>query len=315
MTLNSTNTFSPPVDYFIKLGETIGYLAEPLVNPLENILVSALTTLFPSISQNAKDFLVENESPFSERLPLMNPFHVLLITLFYLSVVFVGKKIMMNKTKFDTKLISTIHNSFLVWLSAYMCYGVLSEAWNQGYGLFGNPEDKSEQGWQMAKYIWLFYVSKIAEFTDTYIMVLKKNNHQITFLHVYHHCSIFIIWWLVTYVAPTGEAYFSAALNSAVHVVMYGYYLSTTLSVPIRFIKRYITLFQMTQFMLMMIQATYDMLLFKVLKPDAKQKYPFVLTALLWVYMWTMLGLFANFFIADRKREREAKAALKKKSR
>ncbi|CAG8455687.1 10678_t:CDS:2 [Ambispora gerdemannii] len=312
MALNKTGIFTPPVDHYITAGQIIGYLTEPLVNPLENILVSTLTVLFPSTSQYVKNFLAENESPFSKRLPLMNPFHVLLITLSYLSVVFVGKRIMENRTKFDTRTLSTIHNSFLVWLSAYMCYGVLSEAWNQGYGLFGNPEDKSENGWQMAKYIWLFYVSKIAEFTDTFIMVLKKNNHQITFLHVYHHCSIFVIWWLVTFIAPNGEAYFSAALNSAVHVVMYGYYLSTTLSVPIRFIKRYITLFQMTQFTLMMIQATYDMVLFKVLTPDAKQKYPFVLTALLWVYMWTMLGLFMNFFIADRKREREARAAKKK---
>lgn len=53
--------------------------------------------------------------------------------------------------------------------------------------------------------IWLFYFSKIMEFVDTMIMVVKKNNRQISFLHVYHHCSIFTIWWLVTFVAPNGE--------------------------------------------------------------------------------------------------------------
>jgi len=57
----------------------------------------------------------------------------------------------------------------------------------------------------MAKMIWLFYFSKIMEFVDTMIMVVKKNNRQISFLHVYHHCSIFTIWWLVTFVAPNGE--------------------------------------------------------------------------------------------------------------
>src|SRR5947209_12697367 len=66
----------------------------------------------------------------------------------------------------------------------------------------------------MAKYIWLFYVSKTFEFMDTFIMVLKKNNHQISFLHVYHHFSIFMIWWFVTFTVPNGESYFSAALNS-----------------------------------------------------------------------------------------------------
>jgi elongation of very long chain fatty acids protein 4 len=57
----------------------------------------------------------------------------------------------------------------------------------------------------MAKMVWLFYFSKIFEFIDTMIMVFKKNNRQISFLHVYHHSSIFTIWWLVTLVAPNGE--------------------------------------------------------------------------------------------------------------
>lgn len=37
-------------------------------------------------------------------------------------------------------------------------------------------------------------------------MALKKNNHQISFLHVYHHTSIFFIWWVITYYAPGGES-------------------------------------------------------------------------------------------------------------
>lgn len=93
----------------------------------------------------------------------------------------------------------------------------------------------------------------------------------------------------------------------AVHVVMYGYYLSTVLSFPIRFIKRYITLFQMTQFALNMVQASYDLFYFKYLYPELVG-YPFNLTIILWVYMWTMLGLFANFFKEDRKREKGASA-------
>ena len=47
---------------------------------------------------------------------------------------------------------------------------------------------------------------------------------QVSFLHVYHHASISLIWWMITYSAPGGDAYFSAALNSFVHVLMYCYY-------------------------------------------------------------------------------------------
>ena len=85
---------------------------------------------------------------------------------------------------------------------------------------------------------------------------------------------------------------------------MYGYYLSTVLSVPIRFIKKYITLFQMTQFSLNMIQASYDIFYFKYLYPTSIS-YPFSPTIILWFYMWTMLGLFADFFRKDRKREKK----------
>ncbi|CAJ0899537.1 4535_t:CDS:2 [Entrophospora sp. SA101] len=293
----------------VKQAETIGVLTDPIVSPLENAVKETFKTLFPSLSNNIDDFLKNNMSPLSSRLPLMDPFHVILIVIGYFVVVFGGKAIMSSREKMSVKGLSILHNLFLVSLSAYMCITILSEAWKQGYSLFTNPEVRSEEGWQMSKYIWLFYFSKIFEFMDTFIMILKKNDRQITFLHVYHHFSIFMIWWLVVFIAPNGEAYFSAALNSAVHVVMYAYYLSTTLSFPIRFIKRYITLFQMTQFTLMMTQATYDIVYFKVLRRDIVNDYPFLPTAILWVYMWTMLGLFANFFRADRKREVEAKRA------
>ena len=33
------------------------------------------------------------------------------------------------------------------------------------------------------------------EFTDTFIMILKRNDHQISFLHIYHHASTFL-WWV-----------------------------------------------------------------------------------------------------------------------
>ena len=33
------------------------------------------------------------------------------------------------------------------------------------------------------------------EFTDTLIMILKKNERQITFLHIYHHATTFFPCW------------------------------------------------------------------------------------------------------------------------
>jgi len=294
-----------PVDTAISLFESIGAAVQPFVKPLEDASSNLVLTYLPEVANKTTQFLSENESPFASRLPLMNPFHVLLITLAYLLIVFLGKQIMKGRQRIDPKYLSIFHNAFLVLLSAYMWTTLWSEAYRQGYKVFGNAAVRDESGWTMAKFVWLFYVSKIWEFIDTFIMILKKNERQITFLHLYHHSSIFIIWWFVTFVAPTGETYFSAGLNSFVHVIMYSYYLSTTISMPIRFIKRYITLLQMTQFALNMFQATFDFIFFYFFVPETSPRYPIILTVILWFYMWSMLYLFADFFIQDRKNERQ----------
>ena len=141
-----------------------------------------------------------------------------------------------------------------------------------GYKLWGVQYSPRETA--MARVIHIFFVSKIYEFMDTFIMLLKGNvqqvcgtpivlerfrtaltdaahgRPQVTVLHVYHHATISFIWWMITYTAPGGDAYFSAALNSFVvrvhrkyhsahvlthlvsalqHVLMYTYYLMAIL--------------------------------------------------------------------------------------
>ena len=80
-------------------------------------------------------------------------------------------------------LLTDIH---LTALSAYMCFECIHQAIRGGYSLFGNGVDSSENGipvcgtassaqlrspcscfLQMARIIWIFYVSKVAEFGDT----------------------------------------------------------------------------------------------------------------------------------------------------
>jgi hypothetical protein len=47
----------------------------------------------------------------------------------------------------------------------------------RSYSLWGNAYDPSHKA--MAEVIWVFYVSKIYEFMDTFIMILKGNTHQV----------------------------------------------------------------------------------------------------------------------------------------
>ena len=59
------------------------------------------------------------------------------------------------------------------------------------------------------------------EFMDTWIMIMKKNTRQISFLHVYHHATTFYpVWWGVVRYGPGGAAWLCCAYNSSIHVGM-----------------------------------------------------------------------------------------------
>lgn len=140
-------------------------------------------------------------------------------------------------------------------------------------------------------------------------MVLKKNDRQITFLHLYHHSSIFLFWNFIMFLNPGGCAYSSAILNSFIHILMYGYYFAASIKINLLPIKKYMTMMQMIQFFILFSQSSinlYDQY-FGSQICYCNQK----LTWTLWFYMISMVFLFANFFINDRKREKQLKTIQK----
>ena len=68
--------------------------------------------------------------------------------------------------------------------------------------------------------LWLFYMSKVLDFMDTFFIVMKKNWKQLTFLHVYHHSTIFAFYWLNLNAGYDGDIFLTIILNGAIHTVM-----------------------------------------------------------------------------------------------
>jgi len=262
------------------------------IDALEQAIKNALPQTWV---QNYND-LLRTRHPNTLDLPLMNPFHVVLIVLGYFIAVFVGKAVMKNREKFELKTFSLVHNCFLIILSAYMAIEVVRQALLNNYSLFGNPLDVAPKGIGMTRVLWLFYFSKTIEFIDTGIMIMKKNFHQVTFLHMYHHATIFSVWWVTVYYVAGADAYFSAAQNSFVHVLMYSYYLLSSLNVKIpgRY-KNFLTIFQMSQFAINMIFAGADVVL--------DTAFPKHFASMLFWYMVTLLALFLNFFLQSQRRD------------
>jgi len=270
------------------------------VNALENLTFSSL----PENYQKNLSVMMLEGNPNSRKFMLMNPFHTILISVGYLITIYLGMKIMKDRKKFDLFWFSLLHNGILVMLSAYMCYESIHQALAGNYSLFGNGVDPSVNGLPMARVMWIFYMSKPIEFIDTFIMVLKKNFHQVSFLHVYHHFSIFLIWWAIVFFVPGGDSYFSAAQNSFIHVLMYSYYFLATLKISAPW-KYYITQLQMLQFTFNAIQGIY------VTYYDTP--YPKKYAMLLIVYMISLLILFGNFYIQGTRRAAAARAEQKLK--
>jgi len=149
-----------------------------------------------------------------------------------------------------------------------------------------------------------FYISKLVEFLDTGFMILRKKNDQISFLHVYHHIMTYGLWWIGAKYVPGGDAFFSAMLNSWVHLIMYLYYLMSSLGIRDVWWKKYLTQIQMIQFVVNIIHALYGIII------DVDCPFPKWMGWSHLFYMVSLLILFGNFYIKaynERKKAKEAK--------
>lgn len=71
--------------------------------------------------------------------------------------------------------------------------------YRSGYNLFCQRMNISRDKYEMkvTSALWFYFFSKAIEFMDTIFMVIRKRFTQITFLHVFHHSTMLIIWWIV----------------------------------------------------------------------------------------------------------------------
>eukprot|EP00210_Caulerpa_lentillifera_P005371 g5133.t1 len=238
------------------------------------------------------------EDPRTSDWPILDIRLVTAVTISYLILVPLGIYLMHQRPPFKLKLFTTVHNSLLFLLSVYMCVETLHQSyrefhWETGRNIICPKLDPrggpfSLEAYKLAVVLWIHYVSKAYEFVDTFIMILKKNTRQITFLHVYHHATTFFpIWWSVIVYGPGGAAYFCCAMNSFVHIWMYAYYLLSGLGVKLRAFKPIITYGQMIQFVMYISQGLY-MLITDCYRP--RLTVVFLIT-----HSFVLLLLFSNF--------------------
>lgn len=185
------------------------------------------------------------------------------------------------------------YNIGLVILNFYIFYQTLVNTYRAGYSYICQPVvySNDENEVNIAKALWWFYFSKCIEMMDTFFFVLKKKNNQISFLHVYHHATMFPIWWIGIKWVAGGQSFFGAMVNSFIHVIMYTYYGISALGPQYQkylWWKRYLTMLQLIQFVTGIIHAAQSL----VFKCDFPEWMHWALV----IYAFTILLLFLNFY-------------------
>ncbi|XP_076642607.1 very long chain fatty acid elongase AAEL008004 isoform X2 [Halictus rubicundus] len=193
---------------------------------------------------------------------MSSPFPTLFICLSYVYFVkVVGPKFMENRKPFQLKNALIVYNMFQMVFSAWLFYEIGMSGWLTGeYSLRCQPVDYSDRPdvLRMVHASWWYYFSKFTEFMDTIFFVLRKKNDHVSTLHVIHHgCMPMSVWFGVKF-TPGGHSTFFGLLNTFVHIVMYTYYLLAAMGPrvqPYLWWKKYLTVFQMIQFIAVMIHA------------------------------------------------------------
>ena len=142
----------------------------------------------------------------------------------YLMLLYAGKKFMKHREPYNFR------NALFLWnvgLAVFSIMGTLSCVPNLVHLLYRKGfvfsscrtmmyDNSSLQLWNF-----FFGLSKIAEFGDTFFLVVRKSRVQ--FLHWYHHVTVLVLTWYGLGARQSNGHWFGA-MNYAVHSVMYSYF-------------------------------------------------------------------------------------------
>jgi len=157
---------------------------------------------------------------------------------------------MMVKNLVQVKQAMRIYNVVQIVLCGYMVWGLLPCIGLPNFcGINSGFDERGE--W----FVFVHYLSKYLDWFDTLWIILNKKRSQLSFLHLYHHATIVMVWgFLLDQNVGSGTIRYGAWVNSLTHVIMYSHYLWTSFGLKNPF-KKYITLWQITQFYSCLVHA------------------------------------------------------------
>jgi elongation of very long chain fatty acids protein 4 len=194
---------------------------------------------------------------------------------------------MKNKEPFILKKPLIFYNIIQILLNIYMIQGLINLpiiTFNH-INIFGLNTKFNDN---LKYFTYIHYLSKYLDYCDTWFIILKKKEKQLSFLHVYHHSSVVVIWgYLIHNDVGNGTASFGCFINSIIHLFMYSHYLCTSFGYNNPF-KKYITRAQLFQFVICFIHS----LVVIGIEDIVPKKYAIIEM----LYQTSMIILFSKFY-------------------
>ncbi|XP_070492897.1 very long chain fatty acid elongase 4-like [Chironomus tepperi] len=253
--------------------------------------------MFGSAVKEVKDlyqWLDKFSDPRTKDFPLVeDPYPVCLIVLMYFIGIWGLLRYMENKKPYKLNKVMIFYNITMACVSLKIFITAVEFSYVLGHKFVCEPYKVSYHRLELKllNNNWWYYISKIVEFSDTLFFILRKKNSQLSFLHIYHHSSIFFLCWIVMKWFPSGSVVSALILNSFVHVVMYTYYGLSAFGNRVKkylWWKKYLTAIQIIQFLIALYIATSNIIY--------GCNYPFGLKCLGVLYAVSYLVLFGNFY-------------------
>jgi len=181
---------------------------------------------------------------------LVHPYVFTGLSILWVLAVYVLARYMRTRDVMNVRRFVQVYNVAQILLCGYMVYGLMPCI--RFPNLFGLNTDYDADGeW----FVFVHYLSKYMDWFDTLWILTKKNRHQLSFLHVYHHATIGMVWgFLLHNGIGSGTSRYGAWINSLTHVIMYSHYLWTSFGLKNPF-KRFITSWQIFQFYSCLVHA------------------------------------------------------------
>lgn len=224
-----------------------------------------------------------------------SPVPTLTLTCAYLVVVWIGPKLMINRKPFEVRPFLIAYNLALAMLNFYLAFEFLLNSLLLNYSYLCQPcQVYPKDEIRISSAIWWFYISKCIEFCDSFFFILRKKDKQLSFLHVYHHSTMFPMWWIVVKYVPCGSTFMPAMLNSFIHIFVYTYYGLSSIGPHIAkylWWKRYITIIQLVQFVIGLCLGVYAIWV--------NCAFPLWIKNTLVIYVSSMFILFGNYYINE----------------